>query len=78
MKKIIEVIFLIIIGLILIIAGNWYYQHKKAINICKDKCYYRSYENSVLMRGIGWYYREEFNKVFETQEQCIDYCLNIK
>jgi len=82
MKKITKGILLIIISLMLIMAVNWYYQNKKAMNICKDKCYYQNYESLVLKRGIGWYYPSGSSlfaqKAFETQEQCIDYCLNIE
>jgi len=84
MKKTIKIIFLIIIGLMLIMAVNWYYQNKKAVNICKNECNYQSYEvdTRVIKKGMGWYYSPEFSlfaqKAFETQKQCIDYCLNIK
>ena len=63
---------LIIAGVIVlvIIGGWWFYSHQKNTNICKDECRYSP-------TAPVWVYDEEDkpNKIFETQDQCVDYCL---
>jgi len=90
MKRFIPLIIVILI-LIGVGIGIWYYQHQKAVKLCKEECNYiapkefnESGGNSLSEqysarhgkdKGDYWLGK---NKKFETQDQCIDYCLNVK
>ncbi len=80
-RNIIITLFIVII----LIGGVYYYFQKQNINYCKDKCYYVPSKEPIEGRGTGriisgdkgnyWTY---ILRNFETQEQCIDYCLRNK
>lgn len=79
-KIIILVVILILIG---IGIGAWQYQHQKAVNLCKKQCRYGATTVSAGLRETktieGWLYGYRWEeRVFSTQEQCIDYCLAVK
>ena len=64
--------------------------HRAEVNYCKKECIYIAYESSL--GGIGslfdkneqleadyWKLRlENIYRIFPTQKECIDYCLNFK
>jgi len=91
-KKII--IFSIVIVLILIGTGVWWEQHQKAVNLCKEKCRYvpktititppSKWEQGMNNTDYDYIWRFYPDPTgypkgnFETQDQCIDYCLNVK
>lgn len=68
-KKII--IFIVLFTIVIGGASFYLFSHQKRVDACKKECYYRSESNSLL-HPKGWNYNY---RVFETQNQCIDYCL---
>ena len=83
----------IILGTVLILigVGIWWYQHQKAVNLCKERCYYGVKEVRIpfgrkpeILRETkiieGWLYTERYfrQRIFPTREECIDYCLIAK
>ena len=71
MKKKIIILIVILVVVIGGIIGFLSYQKNKSIEICKKRCIYRPESVGILTKK-GWNYE---GRVFETQEQCIDYCL---
>jgi len=70
MKKVIIVIIILII-----IGSGYYYFHQKNVKECKKECIYYSEtlgEGRIYNIKKGWNYG---SRVFETQEQCVEYCL---
>lgn len=69
MKK--KTIILVIISvMVLILIGIGFLWHRKNVNYCKDSCRFSP--------GV-WIIRiEKSDKLFATQEQCVDYCLRHK
>jgi len=88
MKKII--IFTIFI--LILIGGGYYYLHKQKVNKCKEECIYIPFEYEYPGAGVERFLKDpkkvkadywRFGKFpnyrkFQTQEQCIDYCLHVK
>ena len=90
-KIVILIIVLILIGFG---GGVWYYQnHQKSVNLCKDNCSYippreaQEKTGGLLNytstdKGDYWLYSTAIldlpSRKFETQDQCIDYCLSVK
>lgn len=75
----------LVIVLILIGTGIWWSQNQKAINLCKEKCVYITTERRGTLTKpeyvkVDYWRFGEYPKYrkFETQKQCIDYCLSVK
>jgi len=76
MKKTLVTLVIIIIGVIIVVIGySLYNNHQKRVSTCKEHCDYYS-----VTKFWGYSEKSTFiplpSKNFETQEQCIDYCLN--
>ena len=69
--------FIIILIIIIFLVGCYDYTQR---NDCKDKCVYLV--GIDLRGGVFWYWQyktiEGNSKNFETQSQCVDYCLKHK
>lgn len=66
------------IFVIIVITFSFWLFKQGEINYCKDKCVYRSPREStrgLSDKGDYWVY---IAMRFETQDQCIDYCLRNK
>jgi hypothetical protein len=76
-KIILGVIFLALLG-----AAFYLFQHQKKLNFCKDQCTYiapRDPDNGGRLykddKGDYWIIG---SRKFETQGQCLDYCVSVK
>jgi len=72
--KIIKLFLVIVMGVIMVVIGySLYDNHQKKVSACKEHCDYYSVTKF-------WGYSETLSitpsKNFETQEQCVDYCLD--
>lgn len=66
--------------IIILIGGVYYYFRRQNINYCKDNCSYfppREPSERGMSRDMGDYWTYILRN-FETQEQCVDYCLRNK
>ena len=82
-------IIIIGVGILIIVLFFWYPSHQESVFYCKDRCSYivpheekeEKIVNPFLLRSSSeakeayWSFE---GKRFETQEQCIDYCLTVK
>lgn len=71
---------IIVLLLIIILAGGIYFiiQNQKITkrNECIKECYYTEKSESGRLYNIeGWHFD---NRLFETREQCLDYCIAIR
>ncbi|MBU3918878.1 hypothetical protein KKC63_03165 [Patescibacteria group bacterium] len=81
-------ILFLVIAVLIGIVGIYFYQRdrKEKINECRELCKFqpatevkesagRLYQTGGT--GAHWYFGESSQrKIFETQEQCLEYCLN--
>lgn len=77
-----------ILILIIVLVAVWWFQYRRELNYCERECYYipsrepTGFGRAVIDKGDYWSVCIETEKIertckdFETQKQCIDYCLN--
>lgn len=71
-------IIILVLVITLIGVGVLWHQHQEDVNSCKDECRFLPEQEAWL---YGHAYGLSFSisgKTFETQDQCIDYCLSRK
>lgn len=75
MKKSLIVIIIIVVIVGAIVGYVLYNNHQKRVSICKESCSYYPAGKSWGIPSTNKEGKYIAPKYFETQEQCIDYCL---
>lgn len=75
-KKQVIILSIIVIVVLAIIGCSQYGKHQKKVSACKGTCNYSPAGKTWSIPSTNKDGKYIMSKYFETQEQCIDYCLN--